>query len=179
MAYIYRHIRLDTNQPFYIGMSSDNKRPFRKSLRTKEWSEIVAKTKYRVEILFDDLNMNEALQKEKELIALYKREIDGGTLVNKTLGGMGICGFKKEPISESTRLKMSLSRKGVPKPNHSIAMKGKPAKNRIQIYCGTNGKTYSSLTEASKDLGLAIGTIHGYLNNTFKNKYKIEKLCKQ
>jgi hypothetical protein len=157
-------------------MSSDNKRPFRKSRRTKQWNEIVAKTKYRVEILFDDLNRDEALQKEKELIALYKRECDGGSLINQTLGGMGICGFKKAPISESTRLKMSLRHKGVPKPNQSIAMKGKPAKNKIQLYCGANKKTYSSLTEASKDLGLAMGTIHGYLNNTFKNKYQIEKL---
>lgn len=179
MAYIYRHIRLDTNQPFYIGMSSQRKRPFQKSNREIEWKEIANRTPIRVEILFDDLSKNEAMEKEKELIALYKRQCDGGTLVNKTLGGMGICGFKKKPISESTRLKMSLARKGIPKPNHSIAMKGKPAKNRKSIYCGFNGKTYKSMVEASKDLGIAIGTIHGYLNNTFKNKYKIELLCKQ
>lgn len=179
MAYIYRHIRLDTNQPFYIGMTVQRKRPFKRSDREDEWKAIANTTKIRVEILFDDLTKNEALEKEKELIALYKRECDGGTLVNKTLGGMGISGFKKQPISESTRLRMSLKRKGVPNPNHSIAMKGKPAKNRKSIYCGFNGKTYESMVEASKDLGIAIGTIHGYLNNTFKNKYKIELLCKQ
>ena len=179
MAYIYRHIRLDTNQPFYIGMSVQRKRPFQKSKREIEWKAIANKTPIRVEILFDDLTKNEAMEKEKELIALYKRECDGGTLVNKTLGGMGISGFKKQPISETTRLKMSLSRKGVPKPNHSIAMKGKPAKNRKSIYCGFNGKTYNSMTDASNDLGIAIGTIYGYLHNKFTNKYKIELSCKQ
>ena len=176
MAYIYRHIRLDTNQPFYIGMTVQRTRPYERASREIEWKTIANQTPIRVEILFDDLTKSEAIEKEKELIALYKRECDGGTLVNKTLGGMGIIGFKKAPISESTRLKMSLRHKGVPKPNQSIAMKGKPAKNKIQLYCGANKKTYSSLTEASKDLGLAMGTIHGYLNNTFKNKYQIEKL---
>jgi predicted GIY-YIG superfamily endonuclease len=176
MAYIYRHIRLDTNQPFYIGMTVQRTRPYERASREIEWKAIANQTPIRVEILFDDLTKSEAIEKEIELIALYKRQCDGGTLVNKTLGGMGIIGVKKQPISESTRLKMSLMNKGVPKPNQSIAMKGKPAKNRKPIYCGLNGKTYESMVQASKDLGLAIGTIHGYLNNTFKNKYKIELL---
>jgi hypothetical protein len=160
-------------------MTVQRTRPFEKASREIEWKEIASQTPIRVEILFDDLTKSEAVEKEKELIALYKRQCDGGTLVNKTLGGIGTIGFKKQPISESTRLKMSLRHKGIPKPNQSIAMTGKPAKNRKSIYCGFNGKTYESMVQASKDLGLAIGTIHGYLNNTFKNKYKIELLCKQ
>ena len=33
MAYVYRHIRLDTNQPFYIGIGSD-KNYFRANQKT-------------------------------------------------------------------------------------------------------------------------------------------------
>ena len=35
MAYVYRHIRLDKNEPFYIGISKDAYRPFTKKGRNK------------------------------------------------------------------------------------------------------------------------------------------------
>lgn len=40
MAYLYRHIRLDKNQPFYIGISNvddDYKRAYKRSCRNKYW----------------------------------------------------------------------------------------------------------------------------------------------
>ena len=57
MAYVYRHIRLDKNEPFYIGIGSDmtNKRANEKARRSKFWKKIVAKTDYEIEILFDDI----------------------------------------------------------------------------------------------------------------------------
>tara|TARA_R110000868_G_C10826245_1_gene758996 strand:+ start:490 stop:1029 length:540 start_codon:yes stop_codon:yes gene_type:complete len=178
MAFIYRHIRLDLNEPFYIGMSVNYKRPFQRTAREKEWKEIAANTPIRVEILFDDLDLVKAREKEKEFIALYKRQCDGGFLVNKTLGGLGILGFKREPFSENTKTKMSIARKGKPNPAHAEKMKGKDAKNRISIHCGFNEKTYSSLSEAAKDLEISIGAVHNYLNNKVKNKFNFKKLCK-
>jgi len=62
MAYVYRHIRLDTNQPFYIGIGSDNTyyRANKKSQRNIHWKRVVAKTDYEVEIMLDDLTWEQA-----------------------------------------------------------------------------------------------------------------------
>lgn len=92
MAYVYRHIRLDKNQPFYIGIGSDDtfKRAYQKCRRNAIWNKIVAKTDFRVEILFSCISYEEAKRKEKEFIELYGR-IDTGTgiLSNMTDGGDG------------------------------------------------------------------------------------------
>lgn len=94
MAYVYRHIRLDKNIPFYIGIGNDNSflRANDKKGRNKYWNNIVSKTQYEVEIIFDDIPWKEACKKEIEFISLYKRKKDGGTLCNITLGGDGKLG---------------------------------------------------------------------------------------
>ena len=58
MAYLYRHIRLDKNEPFYIGIGSDNRfrRANEKARRNKHWKNIVAKSLFQVDILFDNLS---------------------------------------------------------------------------------------------------------------------------
>ena len=69
--YLYRHIRLDKNEPFYIGISSD--KGFRandKKKRNKIWKDIISKSDYEIEILFDDLTWEEACLKEIEFIIL-------------------------------------------------------------------------------------------------------------
>lgn len=50
MAYVYRHIRLDKNEPFYIGIGSDAtyKRANTKKGRNEIWKRIVCKTTYDV-----------------------------------------------------------------------------------------------------------------------------------
>jgi hypothetical protein len=60
MAYLYRHIRLDKNEPFYIGISADNdnykyKMAYYKHKRSNFWKRIVAKTDYEVEIFLEVL----------------------------------------------------------------------------------------------------------------------------
>jgi len=95
MAYVYRHIRKDTNQPFYIGISLSNRnynRANEKAKRNLYWKNIVAKTDYEIQILFDSVTNDFAIAKEIELIALYKRIEDGGCLCNMTLGGEGTKG---------------------------------------------------------------------------------------
>jgi hypothetical protein len=111
MAYLYRHIRLDKNEPFYIGIGSDAqyKRANSNNNRTKHWKNIISKTAYRVDIVFDDLTWEEACEKEKEFISIYKRKCDGGILCNITLGGEGVYGLKH---SEEAKQLMSIQRKG-------------------------------------------------------------------
>jgi len=49
MAYLYRHIRLDKNVPFYVGVGNDT-RNYRRAndsvLRNKLWKNIVSKTSF-------------------------------------------------------------------------------------------------------------------------------------
>jgi hypothetical protein len=100
MAYLYRHIRLDKNVPFYIGISQRKNRPFINYGRNKIWKGIVSRTDYQVDILFDDLTWDEACKKEKEFIKLYGRIYDGGVLANMTLGGDGAIGIKRTQKSK-------------------------------------------------------------------------------
>lgn len=121
MAYVYRHIRADKNQPFYIGVGlTDNgyQRAHQKSKtkRSEYWHNI-AKNGYEVEILLDGLTVEQAFQKEIEFIALYGRADNGtGILCNLTDGGefpsprYGDDHHMKRP---EHRAKMSKARMGV------------------------------------------------------------------
>jgi hypothetical protein len=112
MAYLYRHIRVDNNVPFYIGIGSDEKfaRAYNKHRRNKKWFNIVAKTDYKVQIVLMDISLDEAKEKEIEFIKLYgrsdKRE---GTLCNLTDGGEG---NKGRIVSQEWRKNKSIEQKG-------------------------------------------------------------------
>lgn len=109
MGYVYRHIRLDKNEPFYIGIGSDDKyiRANKRSQRNIHWKRIVAKTDYEVEILLDGLTWDDAKEKEKEFIALYGRcNLGNGCLVNMTEGGDGTLGMI---VTTETRQRLSNS----------------------------------------------------------------------
>jgi hypothetical protein len=108
MAYVYRHIRLDKNEVFYVGIGSDTDenyiRAYSKHQRNRHWN-YVSKNGYNVEILFDNLSWEDACEKEKEFIKLYgRKDLKEGTLVNKTNGGEGSLGII---TSEETRKKIS------------------------------------------------------------------------
>jgi hypothetical protein len=110
-CYVYRHIRLDKNEPFYIGVGTGRnyKRAKGKgnTQRSGFWNRVANKTDYEVEILMDNLTWLEACEKEKEFIKLYGRiNLGTGTLVNMTDGGDGQYGHKKSP---ETIKKMSIS----------------------------------------------------------------------
>ena len=99
MSVVYRHIRLDKNEPFYIGIGKTEKRAYSKHSRNRYWNHITKNTEYKVQILFDDLSWDMAVEKEIELIQTYGRKDLGlGTLVNLTHGGEGLRNYK---LSES------------------------------------------------------------------------------
>ena len=92
MAYVYRHIRLDKNQPFYIGIGTSEyyNRAYRHKNRSDLWKRIAQKGGYEVEILMDNLTWEQACEKEKEFIKLYGRiDLNTGCLANMTDGGDG------------------------------------------------------------------------------------------
>lgn len=95
---VYRHIRLDTNEVFYIGIGKSETRAYKKDGRNRIWNHIVNKTKYRVEIILEDLTVEEAENKEREFIKLYGRiDLKTGTLSNLTVGGESLLG-KDNPM---------------------------------------------------------------------------------
>lgn len=114
MAYVYRHIRLDKNIPFYIGIGVGY-RANQKHKRSLYWQRIVSKYGYRIEIIMDDLTWEQAVEKEKEFIKLYgRKDKKQGPLANLTDGGEGMLGFI---VSEKTKNKLSADRKGIcPRP---------------------------------------------------------------
>lgn len=131
MAYVYRHIRLDKNQPFYIGIGSDSeyKRANEKARRNNIWKKIVSKSYYEIEILFDNITYDEAKVKEVEFISLYGRiDLNTGTLSNMTAGGDGTLNMvytaeyrkklsdkaKAKVLTEEQKEKLRKFRLGVP-----------------------------------------------------------------
>ncbi|MGI9143624.1 MAG: NUMOD3 domain-containing DNA-binding protein [Fluviibacter sp.] len=149
MAYVYRHIRLDKNVPFYIGIGSDHKykRAYSSHNRNHHWKNITRKTDYKVQIVLDDLTWEEACKKEKELIALYKRNYENGLLCNLTAGGEG----NTNPAPE-TRYKISISQKG-----ESNNMFGKPKSENwyksIENFKGQGNPNYGKqISEEQKAL---------------------------
>lgn len=135
MAYVYKHIRKDNNQPFYIGVggliSFDNYQRANGSNwkglhnRSNFWKNVVDKYGFIVEIVLDNCTKKEAFNKEVELIKLYGRQdINTGILVNHTDGGDGRinssdkikkkCGIKNigRKASEETKQKLSKVQRG-------------------------------------------------------------------
>lgn len=87
--YIYQHIRLDTNEIFYIGKGTKKlkgnvyHRAYTRSSRNEHWLNIVNKTSYKVEILEEFETEEHCLLKETELIILYGFSWNNtGTLCN-------------------------------------------------------------------------------------------------
>ena len=172
MPYLYRHIRLDKEEPFYIGIGSDDsyKRANEKSRRSTHWKNIVKKSGYEVEILLSNLTWEEACKKEKEFIALYGRiNLNQGTLCNMTDGGEGIINPSKETRDKKrnsmigknlgasngmkkleNRIKVSNSRKG--------RFIGKESSVSKSVNCydlsGNLLATYNSILEAEKQTGV-------------------------
>jgi hypothetical protein len=94
LAYLYRHIRLDKNCPFYVGIGTTDDsylRAYSAKNRNIHWNRIISKTDYEVEVILDGLTKEQAIEKEYEFISIYKRVVDGGTLCNISQGGMGGC----------------------------------------------------------------------------------------
>lgn len=93
MAYIYKHIRKDNDNVFYIGIGNDKeyKRATDKKSRNRHWNFIVKKVGFEFEIIEDNLSWEEACEKEKYWIKKYgRKDLNEGELVNMTDGGEGL-----------------------------------------------------------------------------------------
>lgn len=142
--YIYRHIRPDTNDVFYIGKgrnvkTSHSKRCHETHGRNKWWKSIVAKNngEYVTEIICVCDTEDEINKKEIEYIDLYGRRNKGkGTLCNLTDGADGSTGVI---VSDKTRKKLSERFSGEKHPNYgkklskeTCAKKSESMKNSVK-----------------------------------------------
>ena len=137
--YLYRHIRLDKNEPFYIGIGTkltkyknskwNYSRAFSKTGRNIVWKRIVSKTTYEVEILLESDNYKFIKQKEIEFISLYGFLYNKtGILINMTLGGEGTIGYKRSP-KDCEKIKERCS---------------------FKVYNKETNQIFNSITEAAK-----------------------------
>lgn len=110
MAIIYRHIRLDTNEVFYIGIGVKEKRSRSKYGRNKYWKAIVDKHGYEIQVIKRNLSYNDACECERILIDWYgRKDLGKGNLVNLTNGGDTTEGYI---FSQKTKNKIGLANIG-------------------------------------------------------------------
>lgn len=114
--YLYRHIRLDKNVPFYVGIGrktnsffktqkSEYKRAFSNNQRNFLWKRIVNITDFQVEIIYESNCELEIKKKEKEFIEIYgRKDLKTGTLCNFTNGGDGRLGATTESLKTNIEL---------------------------------------------------------------------------
>lgn len=195
-TYLYRHIRKDTNQVFYVGVGTGRNYQRSKTAfgRNNIWKKIVNKTDYEVEIILDELDREFALEKEKEFIELYGRiDLGTGTLANLTEGGDGCIGFSAE-----VKKKMSEAQKGNQKwklrksNEHSrklgLSNKGKKMsaefkKNLSEINTGKGnpfyGKTHSEETKAKISKSRSKPIIQLTLDGEFVGEHQSAEVTKE
>lgn len=186
--YLYRHIRLDTNVPFYIGIGRKNensfcglrslyKRAYTSSKRSFMWKNIVNKHGYEVGIMFEAETEWEIKEKEKEFIQLYGRlDKKTGTLVNYTDGADGRLGATHESLKRN--IEILKSRTGAKHPG---------SKKVFQYNLdGEFVKEYVCISDAKNDLNIKSGSpicecckkkAHTYKNHFWFYEYQGEKIA--
>lgn len=103
--YVYEWIRMDTNQPFYVGKGKEKRAYEIKENRNKYFKDVIKNREVAVVILQDNLYEIEALQYECWYIHEYRYEM-GIELTNQTDGGDGVAGWFKN-LDENRRKEYS------------------------------------------------------------------------
>jgi len=137
--YVYRHVRNDTGEVFYVGKGAnrlkrrpDFERAFTMDRVNKWWHAVVAKHGCTVEILCLCQTDDEAAKKERFFISLYGRKEDGGSLVNQTDGGDGRSRGYFSPEERAKRSAQSKGRKLTAEHGRKISASKKGIATSIQ-----------------------------------------------
>ena len=182
---VYRHIRNDTNEVFYIGMGS-LKRASVSYSRSKHWHSIVKKEGRTVEVLACDLSIDEANELEMFLISEYGYK----NLCNQTLGGGGQRGTKhwlgkrhsnetKEKCklinlgrkrSEETKQKIRKANLGKTLSEETKKKISESSTESKKVIDTSNGNVYSSI----KDGAIAIGRNPTTIRQQLSGRKKIQ-----
>ena len=155
---------------------------------------IINKTEYKIEVLFDNLTWNEACQIEQYLIKYYgRKDLKLGSLVNMTDGGDGTLGHIRiiKPLTDETRKRMSDAQKrnGISKEQRDkinfgfrnmseesrLNMSKTQFKPKKVINIETN-EIYNSVKEVSKVFNISYDILKKHLSGITKNKTKFKYL---
>ena len=189
LCYIYKHIRLDKNEVFYIGKGTNidgrYARAYSDNRTNTHWRNIVRKNDHNVEIIIDGLSEKEAFKMEQEYIAFYgRRDLGTGTLVNMTDGGEGSLGhirseetIRKTVISrmwykhtDETRGKIGVANQGN---KNCLGYKHTEETKKIMSDAkkGKKGKTHREDTKKLMSENGIKGKVCYYHKDTLKTKY--------
>lgn len=148
MFYVYRHIRLDTGKPFYVGKGK-LKRAWDTRCRNDYWKCIVKVTSYKIEILKSQMSEQEAFALERQLISAYKSY--GLCEANFSFGGDGPSGLKWT-IEQKTKL--SNSKKGTKLSEaHKCSIKNSVSGSKNGFYGKKHSEEFISwITEKNKGM---------------------------
>lgn len=201
--FLYRHIRLDKNEPFYIGIGTipldknrtwklAYKRAYTTSRRNRIWKSITAKTEYRVEIVIESSDYNIIKDKEVELVALYgRKDLETGTLANMSDGGdANLNIIITEEIKQKVKDHWKENDhpcKGVPRTEED---KLKMSQGKIGKYKGENAPLFGversditkeriRLTKAEKGISKRIININtGFIYYSMRHASEVEKVSR-
>lgn len=182
--YVYRHIRLDKNEPFYVGIG--NKKNYERAYQTKPdrrnqiWGKVFNKTNIRIEILLEGLTKNQASEKEQEFIKLYGRiDLNTGILCNMTDGGDGIWNCIR---SEETKEKLRQQKLGNKNPMFGKTQNEETRLKRRNSLLGQkrseNTKKKQSLSSIKSGQSKSVD-VYRFDNNDYVGRfYAISEACR-
>ena len=174
-CYVYLHRRLDTNEVFYIGRGTVNKkvsgkcdtntysRAFAKHTHNTHWLRITEKISWSVEIIEDYLSWEDSILSEIFYIKKYGRmNLNEGSLVNFTDGGEGSRRLKVSKLSKLTQKNRMLSDKNPLKnPKNKLKQSIRMKENNPM----KNPETQKKVSKLNKSLW-----VNGTDNHPRKNK---------
>jgi hypothetical protein len=155
LFYVYRHIRLDSSTPFYVGKGS-LKRSRARWGRNSRWDRIVGKVGFRVEVVASFELEADAYTFEEKLIKTYKTF--GYCEANFSSGGNG--GFSGVRRPEEFRKMIGACTKARLSKGHHLS---KP------LICNETGVIYRDSAHASREMGLHQGHINKVCNGIRKS----------
>ena len=154
--YVYHHIRLDTNEPFYVGKGKNIRDgATHQGLRNRYWRNVYLKCnkKIKVERIHTNLNENKALELENKL---YNEYISKGYKLTNiiTPGKLGSTGHKKSKKWRSTYGEMmSKINKGKKLTTQHKENLSKSLKGRDCSYLNTPVEQYTKEGEFLREFG--------------------------
>ncbi len=157
---VYYYLREDFSSPFYIGYGKP-RRINAKHLRSN--GADLLPPRERRWVVKSGLSKEEAIELEIKHIALWKRESDGGVLLNQNLGGEGkpggqkTKGFSGRKHSEEAKKKISEKVAGKNNPRYGVKLsqeiKSKISQNKAPKFGkdNPNSKTWKIISPENKE----------------------------
>lgn len=157
---LYYYLREDFSSPFYVGYGRPRRINSRHSRRNG--AEILPPRERRW-IVKSGLTKEEAIELEIKHITLWKRECDGGVLLNQNLGGEGkpggqkTKGFSGRKHSEEAKKRISEKVAGKNNPRYGVKLsqeiRNKISQNRVPKFGkdNPNSKTWKIVSPENKE----------------------------